>query len=266
MTEPDPDPDPDQDAVPQRAVRALAVSDQIDQRIYSASVRQRMADVEIVFSCGDLPARYLEFLADALDKPVYYVLGNHAEELTRQGEQGQRYLPAGCTDLGGKVLRDPATGLILAGIPGSPKYCEDEPEQYSEWQIFAMMIDMAPRLLWNRWRHGRALDVLITHSPPRDVGDRPDKPHRGFLALRRFLRWFRPRYQLHGHVHLYDRSQSHVRRFAATEVVNVYPYQVVDLERLAPPVPEVGAAAPAPLAAPLATPRAAELGREPPAW
>ncbi|MEA2514254.1 MAG: hypothetical protein QOJ59_3741, partial [Thermomicrobiales bacterium] len=27
-----------------------------------------MPDVQIVFGCGDIPARYLEFLADALDR------------------------------------------------------------------------------------------------------------------------------------------------------------------------------------------------------
>jgi hypothetical protein len=50
-------------------INVLAVSDQIDQRIYSPTLRQRMPDVDVVVSCGDLPARYLEFLADALTSP-----------------------------------------------------------------------------------------------------------------------------------------------------------------------------------------------------
>ncbi len=72
-------------------IRALAVSDQIDPRIHSSSLKERMPDVQIVFGCGDIPARYLEFLADALDRPVYFVLGNHLEELTRHGERGRHY-------------------------------------------------------------------------------------------------------------------------------------------------------------------------------
>ena len=64
-------------------VTILAVSDQIDPRIYSGSIKSRMEDVEMVIGCGDLPARYLEFLADALDKPVYFVLGNHMDEWTK---------------------------------------------------------------------------------------------------------------------------------------------------------------------------------------
>lgn len=211
-------------------IRALAVSDQIDPRIHSSSLKERMPDVQIVFGCGDIPARYLEFLADALDRPVYFVLGNHLEELTRLGERGKHYEPMGCVDLGGKVLRDPFTGMILAGLPGSPKYCDVGTEQYSEWEILWKIARMTPRLLWNRLRHGRALDVLVTHSPPRDVNDRTDPAHRGFKAIRRFLHWFKPAYQLHGHVHLYDRSEPFATRFEDTHVVNVYPYQLLDIE------------------------------------
>jgi Icc-related predicted phosphoesterase len=218
-------------------IRALAVSDQIDPRIHSSSLKERMPDVQIVFGCGDIPARYLEFLADALDKPVYFVLGNHLEELTRLGERGKHYEPMGCIDLGGKVVKDPFTGLILAGLPGSPKYCDVGSEQYSEREILWKIARMAPRLLWNRLRHGRALDVLITHAPPRDVNDRTDPAHRGFTAIRRFLQWFKPAYQLHGHVHLYDRSEPFATRFEATSVVNVYPYQVIDLDTSATAVP-----------------------------
>mgnify|MGYP000545355653 CR=1 FL=1 len=209
---------------------ALAVSDQIDPRIHSSSLKERMPDVQIVFGCGDIPARYLEFLADALDKPVYFVLGNHLEELTRLGERGKHYEPMGCVDLGGKVIKDPFTGLILAGLPGSPKYCDSGDEQYSERAMLWKIARMTPRLLWNRMRHGRALDVLITHAPPRDVNDRDDPPHRGFLAVRRFLHWFQPAYHLHGHVHLYDRNEPNTARFEATLVVNVYPYRLLDIE------------------------------------
>lgn len=211
-------------------VRVLAVSDQIDPRIHSVTLRDRMRDVELVFGCGDVPARYLEFLADALDKPVYYVMGNHCEEITRQGSRGVVQQPMGCIDLGGKVVRDPSTGLILAGIAGSPRYSDETGHQYTEAQVRWMICKMAPRLLWNRLRHGRSLDVLITHSPPRDINDREDLPHRGFIAMRTFLRRFKPRFQLHGHVHIYDRSEQTQTDFMETSVINVYPYKVLDLE------------------------------------
>jgi Icc-related predicted phosphoesterase len=210
-------------------LRILAVTDEVDQRIYSPTVKDRMGDVDLVLGCGDLPASYLEFLSDALMRPVYYVLGNHAEELTRAGERGVPKHPEGCIDLGGKVVRDRGSGLIMAGLPGSIRYSEHEPVQYTEWQMAWMILKMAPRLLWNQVRHGRALDILVTHSPPRHVNDRDDFAHRGFKVMRRFLRWFRPRYQVHGHIHLYDRSQPNIVRFIDTDVINVFPYQRLDL-------------------------------------
>lgn len=221
----------------------LAVSDEVDQRIYTPAVRERMGDVGMIIGCGDLPATYLEFLVDAVNRPVYYVLGNHAEELTRQGERGVPRHPLGCVDLGFKIVRDPASGLILAGLPGSPRYSEHEPVQYTEFQMNWMMLKMAPRLYWNKLRHGRFLDVLVTHAPPRDVNDREDVTHRGFKAMRRFLNRFKPTYQLHGHIHLYDRTLPFASRFDETEVINVFPYQrltlAFDVLEQTAPTPEV---------------------------
>lgn len=208
----------------------LGVSDEVDQRIYSPSVRERMGDVDMVIGCGDLPASYLEFLTDALHRPVYYVLGNHAEEITREGERGEPRHPQGCEDLGFKVRRDPLTGLLLAGLPGSPRYSERDLVQFTEGEMIWRMIRMAPRLVWNRLRYGRALDVLVTHAPPRDVGDREDQAHRGFKAMRRFLEWVRPAYHLHGHIHLYDRNERWRRQYHETEVINVFPYQRLELD------------------------------------
>ena len=213
-----------------RRVKLLAVSDQVDPRIHSASLRERMSDVDLVLGCGDVPARYLEFLADALDRPVYYVLGNHHEEFTRKGMEGKRYEPMGCVDLGGRVKRDLHSGLIIAGFPGSPKYSRETDQQYSNFEILRMIARMTPRLLYNRIRHGRALDVLVSHAPPRYINDREDIPHRGFRALRTFLRWFKPAVHLHGHIHIYDRNEIVETPFLATTVINVYPYRQIELD------------------------------------
>lgn len=210
-------------------LRVLAVTDEVDPRIYSTSLRERMGDVDLVISCGDLPASYLEYLTDALHRDVYYVLGNHAEELVREGQRGVPRHPLGGTDLGFKVVTDTRTGVIFAGLPGSPRYSELAPVQYTEWQMTWRILRMMPRLIWNRFRHGRAMDILVTHAPPRDVGDREDPAHRGFKVMRRLIRWAKPTYHLHGHVHLYDRSQCHINTLHETEVINVYPFQRLDL-------------------------------------
>ena len=88
---------------------------------------------------------------------------------------------------------------------------------------------MTPRLIWNRWRYGRFLDVLISHAPPRDINDREDVTHRGFRPLRRFLRWFKPAVHLHGHIHIYDRTECVETRYHDSTVINVYPYKRIEL-------------------------------------
>jgi hypothetical protein len=212
-----------------RRVKLLAVSDQVDPRIHSSTLRQRMPDIDVVLGCGDVPARYLEFLADALDRPVYFVLGNHHEEWTRKGMSGKRYEPMGCIDVGGKVVRDELSGLIVGGFPGSPRYSRETDQQYSNNEIRWMIVRMLPRLLMNRLRYGRFIDVVISHAPPRHVNDREDVPHRGFVPLRAFLRWFKPALHLHGHIHIYDRTESVKTPFSESMVINVYPYAKLDL-------------------------------------
>ena len=212
-----------------QTIRILAVCDSVDPRIHTATLRERMPDIDIVVGCGDVPARYLEFLADALDRPVYFVLGNHVEELVRKGPSGKRYEPMGATDLGGKVRRDSYTGLIFAGFPGSPKYSNESDQQYSNQEIRWMMTKMTLRLIYNRLRYGRALDVLVTHSPPRDINDRLDLPHQGFPVFRTFLERFKPAIQVHGHVHIYDRNEQVETPFHETTVINVYPYRRIEL-------------------------------------
>ena len=45
------------------------------------------------------------------------------------------------------------------------------------------------------------MDVLLTHAPPRGVGDREDPPHQGFEALNWLAGRLQPPLLLHGHIH-----------------------------------------------------------------
>ena len=58
-------------------MKVLAVSDRIQEHIYSSTLRTRYSDVEMVFGCGDLPFYYLEYIVTMLTVPVLYVRGNH---------------------------------------------------------------------------------------------------------------------------------------------------------------------------------------------
>jgi hypothetical protein len=44
------------------------------------------------------------------------------------------------------------------------------------------------------------------------------------------MRWFKPRYLLHGHIHIYRNNEVRETRYHETEIINIYPYRVLDLE------------------------------------
>lgn len=206
-------------------MRILALSDQVLDFIYTPSVAQRFAEVDLVIGCGDLPYYYLEFLIDTLHKPVFFVRGNHAASV-EYSQTAQRTEPWGATDLHRKLIHH--KGLIIAGFEGSLRY-RTGPFMYTQAEMWGMVLAMLPRLLYNCLRHGRALDVLVTHAPAWGLGDREDKAHQGFKAFRWLLQVFRPRLHLYGHIHLYDRGEPAVQQFGPTQLVNAFGYQELSL-------------------------------------
>jgi hypothetical protein len=44
------------------------------------------------------------------------------------------------------------------------------------------------------------------------------------------MRVFKPRYLLHGHIHLYDLNARRRTRYHETDVINVYDHYVLDTE------------------------------------
>jgi Icc-related predicted phosphoesterase len=72
------------------------------------------------------------------------------------------------------------------------------------------------------------VDVLLTHAPPRDCGDEPDPPHRGFACLHDAVRRLRPPLLLHGHIHPHGRTRPD-RELAGTRVVNVVGWKLLDI-------------------------------------
>lgn len=215
-------------------MKILAVSDRVLEHLYAVHVQKRYADVDLIVGCGDLPFYYLDFLLCALDVPLLYVRGNH--------DAGPQYTIDGRTLTGvqgginvhGRVVQ--VKGLLIAGLEGSMRYRPGAPLMYTEVEMTREVLRLAPALLFNRFRHGRALDILMTHSPPHDVHDRPDRAHTGFRVFHRFVHIFRPRYLLHGHIHVYRPDVSRVTRIADTMVINVYPYRILDYD--SPPEPE----------------------------
>lgn len=202
-------------------MKILCVSDQIDPLVYSNSIRNRFAGVDLILSAGDLPLDYLDFIVTSLNKPLLFVFGNHHVEEMANGDKGG----FSSTHLGSKIRKE--AGLIIAGLGGSMRYNRG-PNQFTERQMYYEIIKLIPSLIFNRLFHGRFLDVLLTHAPPKSIHDKPDKCHCGFEAFLWFIKTFRPRYHVHGHIHLYDLSDVRCTRCLETEVINAYSHYVID--------------------------------------
>jgi hypothetical protein len=183
-------------------VRVLAVSDVVDDALWADGHLARGA--ELIVGCGDLPLEYLGRLMNALDAPLVFVPGNHDPDLS-----GYRTSRAGLTLRAGMPVRQPwpdgavcadgaivaAAGLTVAGLGGCRRYSEG-PNQYTDRQFAWRARRLAARAMVRRQR----VDVLLTHAPPRGVGDGDDPPHRGFTALHGLVGRLRPAVLLHGHV------------------------------------------------------------------
>lgn len=208
-------------------MRILAVSDRVLDKLYSGRVRTTFPEIDLLVGCGDLPFYYLDFLTSALDSPMVYVRGNH-DDSPQFGEGGKEWKEVrGGSNIHGKVVA--RKGLILAGLQGSMRYKPHADYMYSETEMRRIVAGMVPRLLWNRRRFGRALDILVTHSPPFGIHDRPDLPHTGFKVFLSFIRLFKPSYHLHGHIHVYRPDEITCTRYGETDVVNIYPYKLLEI-------------------------------------
>jgi Icc-related predicted phosphoesterase len=207
-------------------MKILTVSDVVKPQLYHTSINERYGDVDLVLACGDLPNYYLEFIVSMLNKPLYFVFGNHNQQVVPTERGSKLAEPGGCVNLDGRTVN--YKGLLLAGLEGSMRYKPNGGPQYTDREMWLKMWLLGPRLLWNRLSHGRYLDILITHAPPYGVHDAGDLCHTGFKSFLWFMKRFRPRYLIHGHVHLYGHNQVRRTVFESTLVVNAYGHQVIE--------------------------------------
>ncbi|HLK74720.1 MAG TPA: metallophosphoesterase, partial [Streptosporangiaceae bacterium] len=158
-------------------VRVLAVSDEVDDALVADPTAVRHA--QLIVACGDLPFEYLGSLMNALDVPLVFVPGNHDPDISgyrssragltlRAGLPARPPWPDGAVNADGRIID--VAGLRLAGLGGCRRYSEG-PNQYTDRQQTRRARTLRSRAWWHRQRDGRGVDVLLTHAPPRGVGD-----------------------------------------------------------------------------------------------
>jgi len=206
-------------------VKLLAVSDQVEDRVYSLAADGHFADVDLIVGCGDLPYVYLEYLLTVLNKPLCYVPGNHDPAYVANSPKTK---VEGGINLDRRLLF--INGFLVGGLGGSIRYRPDGVNQYSQSQAEIGAWTMLPGLVMNRVLYGRALDILVSHSPPYGIHDEDSQAHRGLHALNWLLRVARPRYHFHGHTFFPRQNLSDPdSQIGPTHIYNVFPYKVINI-------------------------------------
>ena len=232
-------------------MKILCVSDYVDPLIYNQNVKEVFSDIDLILCAGDLPMDYIDFIVSVFNKPTYFVFGNHDlkeyhlyhkdhfENSHFNKDFEQTMHGHGATYLGFKsfvnenlMFEDPITGqktpLLIAGTSGTVRY-NNGICQFTDSQMKMKLLKLLPKLIYNKIKYGRYLDIFMTHASPRHIHDHEDPCHIGFECYNWFLERFKPTYMVHGHIHLYDLREERIGKYYDTTVVNAYAHYVIEL-------------------------------------
>ena len=196
-------------------MKILCIADEELTIFWDSYVPGRLKEYDLILSSGDLKAAYLSFIVTMARAPVMYVHGNHDTGYAVPA-------PEGCDSIAGQMVE--YRGLRILGLGGCLWY-RPGAHQYSEKEMRKRIW----KLRWQIAKYG-GVDIIVTHAPPRGVGDGEDRAHQGFESFLELMDTYRPRYLLHGHVHLsYGRDRTREREYHDTKVINVCEKYVLEI-------------------------------------
>jgi hypothetical protein len=174
-------------------IRILAVSDDVDPALEHAVNRDALGHLDAIVGAGDLEPSYLAFLGDAFKVPVAYVRGNH----DRGGRWAETVRSAPSHLCSGDVVD--VSGLTMAAFEWPGLNADRAPRD--EWNAWRDVLRASRSLLLRRLTGRRAPVLVLSHAPPRGVGDHEaNRYHLGYAAYRWLLDRVHPPLWLHGHV------------------------------------------------------------------
>lgn len=190
-------------------MKILALADRECPYLWDYLDRRRLEGVDLILSCGDLDPRYLSFVATFARAPVLYVHGNHDDRYAKVP-------PEGCICVEDQVYTH--QGVRILGLGGSVRYKPQGEHQYTQRQMDRRVLRRRLELM----RRG-GFDILLTHAPALGLNDGEDFAHTGFDAFNTLMDRYRPRYFVHGHVHMnYGADIPRRCAYQDTQVINAY--------------------------------------------
>ena len=91
----------------------LVLADIESKSLWDYFENQKLEDIDLILSCGDLKPQYLEFLATFAKVPILYVHGNHDDCYAETP-------PKGCICIEDTIFCH--QGLRILGLGGSVRY------------------------------------------------------------------------------------------------------------------------------------------------
>lgn len=196
-------------------MKILLLADQAEPSLWEHLDRRKLEGVELVLSCGDLPAEYLSFLTCFTDAPILYVHGNHDSRYAQKP-------PEGCVCIEDTIYTH--NGLRILGLGGSMRYREG-PHMYTEREMRRRVSRLRFKLL-----RSKGFDILLTHAPAYQLGDDTDLAHTGFQVFLDLIDKYKPHFLVHGHVHQsYRHDFKRIRQRGETQSINAFGYYILEI-------------------------------------
>ncbi len=197
-------------------MKILTIADEESKYYWDFFEKSKLEGIDMILSAGDLAPQYLEFLATYSKAPIIYVHGNHDKCYDDTP-------PLGCICADDTIVTH--NGIRILGLGGSMKYSGGN-YQYTEGEMRMRYMKLMPKIIINR-----GFDILLTHSPAKGLNDGQDLPHQGFECFNFLMDRYKPKYFIHGHVHLnYDRKLKRETMYNGTKVVNAYIKHIIDYD------------------------------------
>lgn len=201
-------------------MKILLVADHENNFIWDHFDASRFENIDFILSCGDLKSEYLSFLVTMVNKPLYYVHGNHDTQYATNP-------PEGCESIDGRLIT--IDGLRILGLGGCMKYGGDTktsvpPFQYTEREMSRRIRKLHPRIA-----KSKGFDLLLTHSPAQGVCDGNDVCHTGFASLLTLLDKWKPAHMVHGHMHMGFGKGKRFVMHENTKVIDAFEYHILEI-------------------------------------
>ncbi len=197
-------------------MKILFLADEESKAYWDYFKKDDFAGIDLIISCGDLKASYLSFLTTMVGVPVLYVRGNHDDSYRENP-------PEGCICIEDTIFN--FEGIRILGLGGCNRY-KMGINQYTEKEMEKRIKKLKWKLFFNK-----GFDIMVTHSPARGLHDDEDKCHIGFEVFNKMIEKYKPKYFVHGHVHMcYGRKFPRVDQVGDTTVINAYEKYIIEID------------------------------------